>query len=155
MLLDASYAIWGGAFAALFSLLLGIFVVRSINHVKHVFQVRPEYGPDATNPADMMQDTQHRVLMFLMNQKTDSILAALAKTIEQERQKLGVIVRNPSMTEGIDDSDPLTPEISDRPQTAYQNILPLAQNETPVEEIARQLELSEAEVSLVMRIDAA
>lgn len=155
MLLDANYAIWGGAFATISALLLGIFVVRSVNHVKKVFYIHPENGPDATVHAEMMQDYQHRALMFLMNQKTDSMLAALSKTIEQERQKLGIVVRNPSMTEEIDTSHASRSERPDRLQNTYEKVLPLAQNGATVETIARQLDLSEAEVSLVMRLDAA
>jgi len=44
-----------------------------------------------------MHDVEHRALVYVMVQRTDSILAALARTIEEERQKLGAIVRNPSM----------------------------------------------------------
>lgn len=155
MLLDANYAIWGGAFATVSALLLGIFVLRLVNHVKKVFCIQPENGSDAIAHADAMQDNEHRVLMFLMNQKTDSMLAALSKTIEQERQKLGVVVRNPSMTEEIDTRHAPAPERADCPQTAYEQVLPLAQNGATVEGIARQLDLSEAEVSLVMQLNAA
>jgi hypothetical protein len=40
-------------------------------------------------------------------------------------------------------------------QSAYGQVLPLAKNGTPIEAIARQLDLSEAEVTLVMRLEAA
>lgn len=155
MVLDASYAIWGGAFAVLATLLLGLFLTRGVNQVKRVFQVHHEYELTGRCHADALQDMEHRALMFVMDQKADSILAALVKTIERERQKLGVVVRKPSMTEEIDTINTPMPKLSDRLQTAYEQVLPLAQDGTPIEAIARQLDLSEAEVSLVIRLDAA
>jgi hypothetical protein len=155
MLVDASYAIWGGALAALATLLLGLFMIRRVNHLKQVFQVHPGCTPDGRYPADTLQDMEHRALMFVMDQKTDSFLAALAQTIERERQKLGVVVRKPSMTNAMDaDQAPLV-KLSERLQSAYGQVLPLAKNGTPIEAIARQLDLSEAEVTLVMRLEAA
>jgi hypothetical protein len=155
MHLDPSYAIWGGAFATLLTLLTGIFVVRGVKHLKQIFQVHHELGPDAPRHTTVQRDIENRVLMFLMSQKTDSMLSALAKTIEQERQKLGVVVRNPSLTEGIDACEEPTPDISDRPPTEYEQILPMVQNGIDTSTIARRLRLSEAEVSLVMRLNAA
>lgn len=155
MLLDASYAIWGGAFATLLTLLTGVFVVRGVNHVKQIFKVYQEVIPDGPQQTTVQRDLENRALMFLMSQKTDSMLAALAKTIEQERQKLGVVVRNPSMTEGIDACEVPTPDVSDRLQTEYEQILPMAQNGMNTSTIADRLRLSEAEVSLVMRLNAA
>ncbi|WP_419663721.1 uncharacterized protein Dvar_39400 [Desulfosarcina variabilis str. Montpellier] len=155
MLLDASYAIWGGAFATISALLLGIFVIRSVNHIKQVFHIQSQHITDAPMPAATMQDNAHRALMFLMNQKTDSMLAALAKTIEQERQKLGVVVRKPSMPEEIDAHRETAPILSAPQHRAYDQVLCLAQEGTPIETIADQLNMSEAEVSLVVRLDAA
>ena len=155
MLSDASYAIWGGALATISALLLGIFVKRSVNHWKQIFHMKSQPATDAPINADAMHDSEHRALMFLMNQKTDSMLAALAKTIEQERQKLGAVVRKPSITEEIDTHREKTVIRSGGLQRAYDQVLPLASAGTPVETIARQLDLSEAEVSLVVRLDAA
>jgi hypothetical protein len=155
MLLDASYAIWGGAFATLLTLMTGVFVVRGVNHAKQIFKVYQEFSPDGPQPTIVQRDIENRALMFLMSQKTDSMLAALSKTIEQERQKLGVVVRNPSMTEGIDACEEPMPDISDRPPTDYEQILQMAQNGMNTSTIAGRLRLSEAEVSLVMRLNAA
>ena len=155
MLSDASYAIWGGAFATISALLLGVFVKRSINHWKQIFHMKSQPAADAPIHADAMQDSEHRALMFLMNQKTDSMLAALAKTIEQERQKLGVVVRKPSIPIEIDTHHEKAAIPSEGSQRAYDQVLPLASAGTPIETIARQLDLSEAEVSLVVRLDAA
>lgn len=155
MLSDASYAIWGGAFATISALLLGIFVKRSANHLKQIFQMKSQPATDAPIHADAMHDSEHRTLMFLMNQKTDSMLAAIAKTIEQERQKLGVVVRKPSIPEEIDTPHEKVAIRSGSSQRAYDPVLPLASAGTSIETIARQLNLSEAEVSLVIRLDAA
>ena len=155
MHLDASYAIWGGAFAALLSLLVGVYVVRGIKHVKQSFFAHHECLSETPHETHVQQDIEHRALMFLMTQKTDSMLAALTKTIEKERQKLGLVVRNPSMVEEIDACEETTPNISDRPQTEYEQILPLAQDGMDIATIAHRLRLSETEVSLVMRLNAA
>ena len=101
------------------------------------------------------RDIEHRALMYLMAEKTDSLLSALAKTIEQERQKLGVVVRKPSIPEEIDAHHERAAVPSEGSQPAYDQVLPLASAGTPIETIARQLNLSEAEVSLVVRLDAA
>ena len=155
MLLDASYAIWGGAFATLLTLVLGLFAVRGAKHVKQIFQRHHECKPDAVqNTTTTQRDIENRALMFLMSQKTDSMLSALARTIEQERQKLDLVVRNPSMTEEIDTHEEPTPEITSSPQTAYEQILPMAQDGINASAIARRLQLSEAEVSFVMRLNA-
>jgi hypothetical protein len=155
MLSDASYAIWGGAFATISALLLGIFLKRSANHLKQIFQMKSQPATDSPNHADTMHDGEHRALMFLMNRKTDSMLAALAKTIEQERQKLGVVVRKPSIPDEIDTHCKKVETRSGGSQRVYDQVLPLASAGTPTETIARQLNLSEAEVSLVLRLDAA
>jgi hypothetical protein len=155
MLLDASYAIWGGAIATLLTLMTGVFVLRGVNHVKQIFKVYQDFSPDGPQQTTVQRDIENRALMFLMSQKTDSMLAALSKTIEQERQKLGVVVRNPSMAEEIDACEEPMPDISDRPPTDYEQILPMAQNGMNTSTIAGRLRLSEAEVSLVMRLNAA
>ncbi|GAB6908871.1 hypothetical protein DESC_300050 [Desulfosarcina cetonica] len=48
-------------------------------------------------------ELEHRALVYLMTQKTDSILAALGQTIAQERQKLGVFVKNPAVVSVADE----------------------------------------------------
>jgi hypothetical protein len=100
-------------------------------------------------------DIEHRALMFLMTQKTDSVLAALARTIEQERQKLGGVVRKPSMTEAIDVLEEASIPASTNRPSSYDRILPMVHDGMAIENISRQLQLPEAEVSLVMRLNAA
>ncbi|PIE67124.1 MAG: hypothetical protein CSA23_05600 [Deltaproteobacteria bacterium] len=98
---------------------------------------------------------EHRVLMYLMTQQTESILAALARTIEQERQKLGVIVRNPSVAAAArafqghstyGEADYPVPE---------SRIVAMAHKGENVSSIARQLEIGEEEVTMVMRLKGA
>jgi hypothetical protein len=93
--------------------------------------------------------------MFLMAQKTDSVLAALARTLEQERQKLGSVVRKPSMPEAIDALQAAAIPVSINRQATYDQILPMAHQGIAVATIARQLQLPEAEVSMVMQLNAA
>lgn len=155
MLMDASYAIWGGALAALLTLLLVVSIMRGVRYLKRVFKIHPADEPAAFIQADGPKDIEHRALMFLMNQKTDSMLAALANAIAQERQKLGVIVRNPSMPDGFDVDDEPRVENPDASQSTSARVLSMARKGTSMKTIARQLDLSEAEVSLVMRLNPA
>jgi hypothetical protein len=111
-------------------------------------------GDTILNDSHPSHDIQHRALMYLMSQKTESVLAALARTIEQERQKLGVIVRNPSMVEAIDAFETASAPGSENRQSCYGRILPMAKGGMAVSKIARQLHLPEAEVVLVMRLNA-
>jgi hypothetical protein len=150
-MLQASYEIGG---LAVVVLLIGIWVVRSRRRRKR----------DTTDAAHTMMeqnlphrqhDFEHRALIFLMNQKTDAVLAALSRTIEQERQKLGGIVRNPSMAVAIDAFQAeATPPQSMQPST-HDQIQPLAREGMAVDAIARQLRLPEDEVSLLMRLNTA
>ncbi|WP_372683570.1 DUF2802 domain-containing protein, partial [Desulfosarcina sp.] len=114
-------------------------------------------GLDSTlfNSFTRDNDIEHRALMFLMAQKTDSVLAALARTLEQERQKLGGVVRKPSMTDAIDALQAEATPASAPHHSSYDQILPMAHEGIGVANIARQLQLPEAEVSLVMRLNAA
>ena len=56
---------------------------------------------------------------------------------------------------GIDLGGMQIAEKSDTLPTIYEQVLPLARKGASVGAIARQLDLSETEVSLVMRLDAA
>ena len=85
---------------------------------------------------------------------TALVLAALARTIEQKRQKLGVVVRNPSMTGAIDAFQAEANRVSDNGQSSCDQILPMARNGIAVPKIARQLQLPEAEVAMVLRLNA-
>jgi hypothetical protein len=155
MSVDAGFAIWGGALAALFSLLVGSFLLKGINRLKRGCHGPRAHDTDLAMLSDIQQDTEHRALMFLMNQKTDSMLAALARTIEQERQKLGVVVRNPSITERVDAADDSLPETAGGSAPTYEQIPAMARKGMQIEVIAHQLGLSEAEVAFVKRLNAA
>ena len=100
-------------------------------------------------------DIEHRALMFLMAQKTDSVLASLAQAIDQERQKLGGVVRNPSMTEALDALPAAAPSSAGNPDSKYERVIPMARSGMDAADISRQLQLPEAEVSMVMRLNAA
>jgi hypothetical protein len=150
-MLHASYEILGVAVCAM---LIGFWIVK-----RCIARKSPEPANRLNNamvndfPRD--QDVEHQELMFLMSQKTDSVLAALARTIEQERQKLGGFVRKPSMTEAIDAFQAAAvPAATHRPPS-YDQILPLAQNGMAVATIAHQLQLPKEEVSMIMRLNAA
>lgn len=150
-MLQASYEIWGVVATAL---LIGVWILKRCIARKN---------PDPANRLDQEivdstcrdHDIEHRALMFLMAQKTDSVLAALAHTIEQERQKLGGVVRKPSMTEAIDALPAAAVTVATNRSSSYDRILPMANDGVAVATIARQLQLPEAEVCMVMRLNAA
>lgn len=150
-MLHASYEVWGVAIAVV---LIGCWTIKRLVYRK---KSRPVCGsdPEMTRLLHQEHDVQHQALMFLMTQKTESMLAALAQTIERERQKLGVVVRNPSMREVLDAFPPKEPSVSDSHPSAYERILPMAQTGMPVSTIARQLQLPEAEICMVMRLNTA
>lgn len=150
-MLITGYEIWAVAMAAL---LIASWIINGF------IRRQRAAGGGASTHEDLdasrrQHDIEHRALMFLMAQKTDSVLAALARTIEKERQKLGTDVRKPSMNEAIDAIQVEMPPVLDPERSAYEQVLPLAHNGLGVAAIARQLKLPEAEVGMVMRINAA
>lgn len=149
-MLHASYEIWGFVLTALFIgiLIFKVILVRRRNRRGH------ESLP-AKKETSNSSDIEHRALMFLMAQKTDSVLAALAQAIDQERQKLGGVVRNPSMTEALDAIQAAAPSPTGGPEPNYERVIPMARSGMDATDIARQLQLPEAEVSMVMRLSAA
>jgi hypothetical protein len=150
-MLHASYEIWG---VAVIVLLIGFWILKGC-----VSRNNPETlsGLDraTVDTACRDHDIDHRALMFLMAQKTDSVLAALARTIKQERQKLGGVVRKPSIDEAVDAFQAASIPVSTNHQSSYDQILPMAHDGVAVATIARQLQLPEAEVCMVMRLNAA
>jgi hypothetical protein len=150
-MLHASYEVWG---VVVILLLIGFWILK-----RGVARKSPEQGDGVKsallNSSSREHDIEHRALMFLMAQKTDSVLAAIARTLEQERQKLGGVVRKPSMTDAIDALQAEVNPASPHPPSSYDRILPMAHDGIAATNIARQLQLPEAEVSLVMRLNAA
>ena len=82
-----------------------LIIFLAIGWIVSVLQRRKQKYPiglkERAIAAGHGHEIEHRALMFLMAQKTDAILAALAKTIELERQKLGDVVSNPSMDDAL------------------------------------------------------
>ena len=150
-MLHASYGIGGLAAVLIF---IGMWVIRrrirrrrDSADAGHAWmgQVAPE----------RQHDVEHRALMYLMNQKTDALLAALSRTIEQERQKLGGVVRNPSMA-AVLDAYPTEANAAKAPQPSiHEQIIPLARTGMTVDAIASQLRLPQDEVAMVVRLKAA
>jgi len=150
-MVHASYEIWG---VVLVALLIGtLFFKAFLNRRRN----RRELGslPGEKEAGAYRGDIEHRALMFLMAQKTDAVLAALAQAIDQERQKLGGVVRNPSMAEVLDAMPAAAPPPAGKPQPDYERVIPMARSGMDAADIARQLQLPEAEVSMVMRLNAA
>jgi hypothetical protein len=150
-MLQTSYAIWG---VIVIVLLIGFWILK-----RCVFRKihRTADGSDfATfNASFSDHDIEHRALMFLVTQKTDSVLAALTRTIEQERQKLVGVVRKPSMTDAMDAWSAAATPVPTGGQSSYDRILPMVRDGVAVATIARQLQLPEAEVCMVMQLNAA
>ncbi len=99
-------------------------------------------------------ELEHRALIYLMTQKTDSVLGALANTIEQERQKLGIVVRKPSKVKTVDLPPSAALDDKECCFSVYDRIMPLIDEGFTVSKIARKLELPELEISMVMRLNA-
>ncbi len=150
-MLQASYAM-GCVFVIV--MLIGFWIVKRW-FVRKSPETESELDRAGCNTICRDQDVEHRALMFLMAQKTDSVLAALASTIEQERQKLGGVVRKPSMDGAVDKFQAAAIAVSTNHHPSYDQILPMAHEGIAVATIARQLQLSEGEVSMVMRLNAA
>lgn len=150
-MLHVSYEILGVCVVAL---LVGCWAIK-----KGVSRKSPKRG-DGVNGAAINSpctdhDIEHRALMFLMAQRTDSILGALARTIEQERQKLGTVVRKPSMDEALGAYEANQVNVPENGQSLYDRVLSMARSGITASKISRQLQLPEAEVSMIMRLDAA
>lgn len=150
-MLQSSHEIWG---VVIILLLIGAWSLRRIIGRQPAEDGCGSNHAALTSPSKN-HDLEHRALMFLMAQKTDSVLAALARTIDQERQKLGVVVRNPSIDKTIDAFQGGTMPIAEDRQSPYDQIVPMARCGSAVPAIARQLQLPEAEVGMVVRLNAA
>ena len=152
MTIDVGYALWGGA-GIMVGTLLMVLLVKKMGKILNTYLKRRDVHTETFGGS--IGDIEHRALMFVVDQKLDSVLGSLARTIDKERQNLGVVVRKPSASKEMKPEPAAPVKLSDRLQTAYEQVLPLAEDGTSIESIARLLDLSEAEVSLVMRLDAA
>ena len=150
-MVNVSHEIWA---LGLVALLIGILILKAVFR-----RLKTARGHTAVDYADSCagphQDIEHRALMYLMAAKTDSLLGALAKTIEQERQKLGGVVRNPSMEEALDRLPAVSPSEQSGRTSNYEAIGPMARQGMDAASIAHQLRMPEEEVALAMRLKAA
>jgi hypothetical protein len=152
IMLQNSYEIWG---VAIVVILMGIWAIRHMIRRENKFYVDGRTVPDAT-VLNTDHSMEHRVLIFLMAQQTESILAALARTIDEERQKLGRVVRKPTISRAMVDDHAEKSHGSERRDSApYEHILPMARKGISSPMIARQLQLPESEISLFLRLHAA
>jgi hypothetical protein len=135
-------------------LLVGWWIHRSIEDLKNSFAQYASTGCEA-DLAGRDHDAQHQALLFLMTRKTDSVLAALARTIDAERQKLGMVVRKTSTGQSVDTSHAPAMQGSDNSLAPHEQILPMAGSGVSVATIARRLQLPEAEVATIVRLNAA
>ena len=89
-----------------------------------------------------------------MVRQTDAVLTAMARTIAIERDKLEVLANGLAMPSAGQDGA-IAARVSEDPAVdAHERILPLAGNGETVSAIAHRLGLPEAEVSLVIRLNA-
>lgn len=150
-MLHTSYAIWGFVIVGFLS---ATWMIRAV--ARHIRQCRSGDSQRLAKGEDMHRpNVEHQALMFLMTQKTDAVLAALSRTIEQERQKLGVAVSNPSLGSAVDPYRTDTTQIENSSRSVFDRILPMAREGMPEGAIARKLHLPETEVAMVMRLHAA
>ena len=150
-MVHVSHEIWG---VGVVVLLMGILIIKALLRRRQAGRTHMDAQAADGTPTNS-QDLEHRALMYLMAEKTDSLLGALAETIAQERQKLGGVVRNPSMEEALERLQVAPASVEGRPSSTYEAVLPMAQQGMDEAAIARQLRLPEDEVALVMRLKAA
>ncbi len=110
----------------------------------------------AIHIAQQEQELVHRALIHLMDQKTDAMLAALSETIDRERQKLGVVARNPAMSERVETNGiPGMAGWAKEDEIIHDRILSMSRKGADASHISRQLQLPEDEVAMVLRLKAA
>lgn len=148
----ATFAIWGGALIVLILLLAGTWIVSVVMQRRGTLR-QADMGAAAPSPTHSSDTSPRTMPMVHIAQQTEAVLAALAQAIEQERQKLGVIVRNPSPVEAVEPAPMPAAPVSEDARTPYGRVLPLADAGMEIATIARQLNVSEAEVSLVMHMN--
>ncbi len=149
-MLHTSYAIWG---LVIVGCLTATWMIRAVAR-----RIRQGRGVDADrlpNSEARHRNAEHQALMFLMTQKTDSMLAALSRTIDQERQKLGITVSNPSHESAVDPYRTDMTQVANSSRSCLDRILPMAREGLTESAIARKLQLPETEVAMVMRLNAA
>ncbi len=100
-------------------------------------------GTVVDGPSEPDQAAPHAHIATMVRQ-TDAVLTTMARTIAQERERLNALAAS-SVAVGAQD---------DRCIDAHERILPLAGGGETVSAIAHRLALPEAEVSLVIRLNA-
>jgi len=152
-MLPTSYGIWiviGGF------LMIGIVIVRRyvLRHRKKI-QYRESAPARPILAPQSIHDREHRELLAMMVRQTDSALNGLSLAIAQERKKLNALIHalpiNETSGAAASDGEPFAVNAV----TAHERILPMARNGETVSAIAQQLKLPEAEVSMVIRLNAA
>jgi len=148
-MLHVGYGIGGVGLALL---LLGAWILWRLRTLQAVPASR-ELSAEPDSVPSHERETDPRALMVMVTRKTDTLLAALARTIDQERQKLGIAVRDPSITAALDPVWATAPPSGDG-RRADDQIVVMAREGVPVAMIARRLQLPEARVAMVMRLNA-
>ena len=150
-MLHTTYAIWGLVIVAC---LTATWMIRAV--VRRIRQGRGSDSDRLPNGEPLHRpNAENQALMFLMTQKTDSVLAALSRTIEQERQKLGVAVSNSSQKKAPAACRIATLPAENASRLGLDRVLPMAREGMSEGAIARQLHLPETEVAMVLRLHAA
>ena len=149
-MLHPNHAVWGIVLVVL--LVAFLFVKRFIRRRSAVGNALLN-GLSADRELNL-HELEHRALMFLVNQKMDAVLAAMGHTIDEERQKLGAAVMNPSSEDDAPMPAAATPE-RENATPPYARAVAMHREGLSVAVIARQLQLPEAEVALVTRLNAA
>ena len=123
-MIQLSYEVCG---AILGVLLIGILIAAVMVRRK-LRMAAPGSTSVTADKISPRHELEHRALVYLMTQKTDSILMALGQTIAQERQKLGVFVKNPAVASAADEMaaqpfavDQQTPPVMEMSASAVQN----------------------------------
>ncbi len=149
-MLHVGYGIGGVGLALL---LLGSWILWRLRTLQAVPASR-ELSAEPKSVPSHVREIDPRAVMVMVTRKTDSLLAALARTIEQERQKLGIAVRDPSIIAALDPIWATAPPSGGGRRADVERIVVMAREGVPVATIARRLQLPEAKVALVMRLNA-
>ncbi|MFO7644678.1 MAG: hypothetical protein R6W95_09875 [Desulfosarcina sp.] len=149
-MLHVGYGIGGVGLALL---LLGGWILWRLRTLQAVPASRGLSAEPDSVPSNE-REIDPRALMVMVTRKTDTLLAALARTIDQERQKLGIAVRDPSITAALDPVWATAPPSGDGRRADVDQIVVMAREGVPAAMIARRLQLPEAQVAMVMRLNA-
>lgn len=154
-MLQTSYGIW---VLLVGFLLIGLWLIkrRAIVPKKMRGNKRRQKRIVTPMPASQAQkDVEYWEQLSQMIRQTDSVLNGLSKAIQAERGKLNALMNTRPTDQAIGSLPSGEETLSGNPAIPHDRIIPMARRGETVSAIAQQLKLPEAEVSMVLRMNAA